>query len=288
MSAKSKRIDAHIHLWHFDERELTWLDPSTSAVIRRDFLLSDLIPLLSSRQIDAAIAVQARRSLAETEWLLSLAEESSSICGVVGWVPLMDQGINSILEKLIENPKMVAVREMVQSQPKGFLEEPSFNRGIELLTRHHIAYDLLIHANQIEEATKLVDRHPNQRFILDHAAKPRIALAEVEPWRSRIMELARRENVSCKISGLATEANWNTWTPPALYPYLDACVESFRPHRLLVGSDWPVCLLATSYSAWWDVLEQYFAAFSIVERQAIFGGNALNSYPAAIHTLKTT
>jgi L-fuconolactonase len=166
----------------------------------------------------------------------------------------------------------------VQAEPDGFLEAATFNRGIASLTARSLAYDLLIYERQLSEAIRFVDRHPQQRFILNHAAKPCIAAGELEPWASRLRELAQRPNVFCKLSGLTTEANWNTWTLDTLRPYLDSCVEAFGPGRLLAGSDWPVCLLATSYQQWWSTLHEYFLPFAEDEQRQIFGTNATRIY----------
>ncbi|GEM_PF-5852004 len=145
----------------------------------------------------------------------------------------------------------------------------------------NLTYDILIHQRQLIEATRFVDQHPYQRFVLDHAAKPRLSKGELEPWTTHLRELARRPNVSCKISGLVTEANWQHWTLESLRPYLDVCVEAFGSNRLLAGSDWPVCLIASTYSQWWDLLTLYFADFSEDEVRGIFGWNAIEFYRLA-------
>jgi L-fuconolactonase len=274
------RIDSHLHLWHFEQKQLPWLDAKCTP-IHRDFLIGDMTAVLNTANVEAAILVQARQSLEETRWLLLCASETPQACGVVGWAPLCAPDLSSVLDEFLNEPKLVGLREIVQAEPDGYLDRTDFNRGISLLTERNLSYDLLLHQGQLEEAARFVDRHPNQRFILDHAAKPRIASAELQPWSSRIHELARRENVSCKLSGLVTEAVWLTWTPQSLRPYLDTCVEAFAPHRLLAGSDWPVCLLASTYPKWWSILDQYFESFSQHEVQAIFGGNAVESYGLA-------
>jgi L-fuconolactonase len=219
--------------------------------------------------------------VAETEWLLECAAASEEICGVVGWVPLMDAGLPTILDRLASRPKLVGIREIVQGQAAGFMDQPAFQSGVGLLSNYGLAYDLLLHEGQLVEATRLVDRYPNQRFVLDHAAKPRIAAGEIEPWGGALRELARRENVVCKLSGLVTEAVWKDWSLETLRPYLDVCVQSFGANRLLAGTDWPVCLLASSYVGWWGVLAEYFSAFSGAEKQGIFGANTLAAYRVA-------
>jgi L-fuconolactonase len=271
------RIDAHHHLWHFQEAEFAWID-DTMAPLRHDFLIEDLCHALRSEKVDAAIAVQARQTIEETQWLLECAETTPIICGVIGWVPLAADHLSVVLDSFMNHEKLAGLREIVQSEPDGYLDRADFNRGIAQLTSRNLTYDLLIRESQLEEATHFVDRHPQQRFVLDHAAKPRIASGELEPWRSRLREIAKRENVCCKISGLITEADWRNWTPEELRPYLDSCVEVFGPKRLLAGSDWPVCLLASTYSQWWSVLAEYFSSFSEHEVARIFGGNAIDRY----------
>jgi L-fuconolactonase len=274
---RTLRIDAHHHLWHFREAEFAWID-DTMAPLRRDFLAEDLHHALRSANIDASVVVQACQTLEETRWLLKCAEATPAICGVVGWAPLTADNLSTVLDRFIDHEKLVGFREIVQSEPDGYLDRTDFNRGITHLTARNLTYDLLIHERQLEEATRFVDRHPQQWFVLDHAAKPRIATGELEPWRSRLREIAKRENVCCKISGLVTGADWFNWTPEHLHPYLDICVEAFGPKRLLAGSDWPVCLLASTYAQWWDVLAAYFSSFSANEVDRIFGGNAIDRY----------
>jgi L-fuconolactonase len=271
------RIDAHHHLWHYRAAEFDWIEDNMAA-LRRDFLPDELRRELQTANIDATVAVQARESLEETRWLIECARSASIIRGVVGWAPLGADNLPEIIDRFDEAEKLVGLREIVQGKADGYLDQPAFNRGIGHLTSHSLAYDLLIHEHQLIEATRFVDQHPNQRFVLDHAAKPKISKSELEPWKTNLHGLAYRPNVSCKISGLVTEANWQHWTLESLRPYLDVCMEAFGPNRLLVGSDWPVCLLASTYSKWWDLLTLYFADFSEHEVQRIFGGNAIDFY----------
>jgi L-fuconolactonase len=214
----------------------------------------------------------------ETEWLLASARANTAIAGVVGWVPIEADDLTTTLDRFAGDGKLVGFREIVQSEPDGFLDRPDFNRGIGTLSDRGFVYDLLIREHQLPEATRFVDRHPNQRFVLDHAAKPRIAMGELHPWAERLRNLARRANVVCKISGLATEADWSSWSDVSLRPFLDVCVDAFGPDRLLAGSDWPVCLLASSYSRWWDMLRAYFSVFTQHEQHQIFGKNAVATY----------
>jgi L-fuconolactonase len=271
-----QRIDAHQHLWNFEPEEFAWITDEMS-LLRRDFLEADLCTALNTVKIDASIVVQTSRSVAETERLLDCARRTSAIAAVIGWLPLHSEDLPALLDHF-DTRHLVGLRHIVQAEPDGFLEAAAFNRGIANLTARNLTYDLLIYERQLPEAIQFVDRHPQQRFILNHAAKPRIAAGELQPWANRLRELAQRSNVFCKLSGLTTEAHWNTWTLDTLRPYLDLCVEAFGPGRLLAGSDWPVCLLATSYQRWWNALHEYFSTFAEDEQRQIFGTNAATIY----------
>lgn len=270
-------IDAHHHLWRYSAAEYDWIDDSMTS-IRRDFLPSDLVGELTSSGVDGAVAVQARQTLEETRWLLKLARDFVKIRGVVGWAPIASTDFEASLSEFTAEPKLVGLRHVVQAEPSGFLDGADFNHGICALRNTGLVYDLLIIESQLEEAIRFVDRHPQQIFVLDHIAKPKIASGELEPWRTLIQELSKRRNVSCKISGMATEASWSQWSIESLRPYLDTVVEAFGADRLMAGSDWPVCLLATSYACWWQVLRDYFADFSVQERTSIFGVTAVKTY----------
>ncbi|HWZ51891.1 MAG TPA: amidohydrolase family protein [Granulicella sp.] len=274
------RIDAHHHLWNYSLAEYSWID-DTMAALRRDFTAADLHEVMSTASVDGAIAIQARQTIEETSWLLDCADATDKICGVVGWAPLLTGELGAVLDGFATRGKLVGIREIVQAEPDGYLDQRAFGQGMAELTRRGLAYDLLIRERQLEEAIRLVDRHPQQRFVLDHAAKPRIAASDMEPWRQHIHALGQRGSVFCKLSGLVTESNWSHWSLDTLRPYLDVCVEAFGPHRLMAGSDWPVCLVASSYAHWWSVLDEYFAPFSSVERQRIFGGTAIEFYGLA-------
>ena len=270
-------IDAHHHLWHYSAPEYDWID-NRMAALQRDFLPEDLVVEIAQAGVDGTVTVQARQTLEETQWLLELAQSRNIIRGVVGWAPIAAPDFEDSAAALATNPKLVGLRHIVQVEPKGFLDDPGFNRGIRTLQKNGLVYDLLIVESQLEEAIRFVDRHPQQTFVLDHIAKPGIAAAAIEPWRTHIRELSRRSNVSCKLSGMVTEDSWSSWSMESLRPYFDVVVEAFGPDRLMAGSDWPVCLVATSYSRWWQVLDDYFAGFSKNERAAILGATATRIY----------
>jgi len=271
-------IDAHHHLWRYSVDEYDWIDDRME-MLRRDFSVADLVLETASAGVDHTIIVQARQSVEETRELLALADSDELIVGVVGWLPLTDPTrLAWALQTWGNHRAMIGLRHVLQSEPAGFLRRRDFNQGISSLKQYDLAYDLLILADQLPEAIEFVDTHPEQRFILDHLAKPRIAPGEMEPWRSNLRRLAERSNVWCKISGLATEADWVQWSPTILEPYLDAAVEAFGLGRLIAGTDWPVCLVACRYARWWQVLREYFAAFTPEEQAGVFGRNAIDAY----------
>jgi L-fuconolactonase len=270
-------VDAHIHLWQYDQVEYGWIDDSMQT-LRRDFTASHLIDEMNAGDVETSIAVQARQSLDETHWLLSEARKEPRIAGVVGWAPIANESFREILEDLQEHPQLVGLRHIVQAEPRGFLESADFQRGIAQLQGTGLSYDLLIHAGQLAESIAFVDRNPNQIFVVDHCAKPAIAISELSSWAELIRELARRENVFCKVSGLITEADWNAWSLDRLRPYLDTVFDAFDTPRLMTGSDWPVLTLASSYNQWWETLRTYTESLSESEKAMIFGTTAIRAY----------
>lgn len=271
------KIDAHHHFWNYNPVEYDWIDDSMP-VIRRSFLPTDLRNEIETAGIDGVVSVQARQTLEETDWLLQLASENDFIKGVVGWLPLADPNMTELLQQYAEFEKLKGIRHIVQGQPAGFLDAPEFNQGISQLNKHDLVYDILIFENQLEEAIRLVDRHPDQPFVLDHIAKPKIKNAQLNPWQKNIRSLAKRDNVSCKLSGMVTEADPQNWNEQQIQPYLETVLSAFGPQRLMFGSDWPVCLLATDYSQWSKLIQNYIAPLSGVEQAAIMGENASRIY----------
>jgi L-fuconolactonase len=198
---------------------------------------------------------------------------------IVGWVELCSAKVQAQLEELSANKRLRAVRHVVQSEPDdNFILRADFNRGVALLRRFKLAYDILIFERQLAAATALVDRHPDQVFVLDHIAKPRIETHEMSPWRERMRELALRPNVYCKVSGMVTEASYTSWTEQQLRPYFDVVLEAFGPQRIMFGSDWPVCLVACDYARWRGLVAAWTAALSQSEQARIFGGTAVEAY----------
>jgi len=271
------RIDAHHHFWHYTPDEYAWIDDAM-ADLRRDFLPADLAAEISAAGIDAVISVQARQSLAETESLLAYASAHPWIAGVVGWLPLAHPAIAPLLERFAANPWLRGVRHILQAEPDAFMENRDFNFGLSQLRAFNLTYDILIYHPQLPAAIQLVDRHPDQVFVLDHIAKPAIRAAELQPWKRNLIDLARRPNVFCKLSGVVTEAHYKTWTWDRIVPYLDAALDAFTPERLMFGSDWPVCRVAVSYLDWVRTVERFTATLTAADREAIFHTTAARAY----------
>src|SRR6267143_984184 len=258
-------IDAHQHFWIYHQREYGWIVDSM-AVLRRDFLPADLKPELEGSGFQGCVAVQARQTLEETRWLLELAEQAPFILGVVGWVDLRSPRLRFELESFAGKSKLVGVRHIVQSEPdERFLLRPDFLRGVAMLEEFDLTYDILIYPRHLPVAAEFVARFPRQRFVLDHLAKPPIKSGDLDSWACGIRELAQAPNVFAKLSGLVTEADWQNWKPEHIIPCLDVAFECFGPSRLMIGSDWPVCMVAAPYSGVIDIVSDY-----------------LNQYPAKV------
>jgi L-fuconolactonase len=273
-----ERIDAHHHLWRYSKEEYGWIGPGMEA-IARDFLPGDLQTDLRACGVAGSVVVQARQSLAETDWLLESAASSPAIRGVVGWAPIADARFSHALEQLKEKRKLKGLRHIIQAEPDDeFILRDDFNLGIAALAGSGLVYDILIYERHLPAAIKFVDRHPNQIFVLDHLAKPRIKDHVLEPWKSNLFEIAKRENVYCKLSGMVTEADWKKWNTTDLRPYADAAVEAFGPSRLMFGSDWPVCLLAATFVRWVQTVQDFLGALSSSEKELVFGGVASKVY----------
>ncbi|HTQ96673.1 MAG TPA: amidohydrolase family protein [Candidatus Acidoferrum sp.] len=274
------RIDAHQHFWVYDPKEYGWIDESMK-VIRRDFLPADLKPELEQRGFRGCVAVQARQSLEETRWLSQMAADAPFILGVVGWVDLRSKAIRAELKEIAKETKLVGVRHIVQSEPDDrFLLGEDFLHGVECLEEFGLTYDILIYEKHLPVAAEFVEKFPRQRFVLDHLGKPPIKEGRLQPWTKGIRELAKFPHVYCKLSGLVTEADWRLWTPEQIAVYLDVAFECFGPQRLMIGSDWPVCLVAGSYSRTIAVVEKYLEAASLTPeaRENVLGENARRFY----------
>jgi L-fuconolactonase len=272
------RVDAHQHFWKFDPVRDSWITNEMN-VIRKDFLPQDLAPLLKKNKLDGCVAVQADPSDGETDFLLRLAGEFDFIKGVVGWIDLQAPDMEHRLDSLQQYPALKGFRHILQSeQDRAFMLRPEFKRGIRALNKFGYAYDLLILPDQLKYAIQLVQEFPDQKFVIDHLAKPLIRQGITEPWKQDMMEIAQYENVYCKLSGMVTEADWNNWQQDQIRPYLDIAAHAFGAKRILFGSDWPVCLLAASFEETLAIVEDFFSSFSERERALVFGGNAVEFY----------
>ena len=275
------RIDAHQHFWRYSPQTHAWID-DTMLAIKHDFLPADLMPLLDAAGFDGCIAVQAEQTIAETEWLLALADEHAFIRGVIGWVDLCAPDVTEQLRRIAAHPRLRGIRHIVQDEPAGFMLCPDFRRGIAALAEFGLTYDILIYERQLSEALALVRRFPNQRFVIDHIAKPAIRDASIEEWRAGITAIAACPNVYCKLSGMVTEADWQRWRPSGFAAYIETVLETFGPRRVMIGSDWPVCLLAGDYGGVIAIVTDAIGMLSVDERDAIMGGTAVEFYGLTI------
>lgn len=278
-------MDSHQHFWRYTPQDYGWIS-DTMPAIQRDFLPHDLEPLLQAAGFDGCIAVQARQSEAETDFLLDLAEESSIVKGVVGWVDLQAPDLEARLEHYASFPTLKGFRHIVQDEPDDqFLLRPAFVEGVRLLHKYHFKYDILIYEKQMPTAVAFVDRLGDQPLVLDHIGKPLIAEGPTLRWTDGIKALAQYPHVYCKISGLVTEAAWHQWKPDDFKPFLDIAFDAFGPDRLMIGSDWPVCLLAADdYAEVIGLVEGYVAGFSEEDRIRILGANAERFYGVSNRT----
>jgi L-fuconolactonase len=283
-------IDAHHHLWRYSQSEYGWID-DTMSVLRRDFLADQLAEVARTAEVDGFVSVQARQSIAETESLLALAQQQPQILGVVAWLPLAAEELSLHLDRLSGSPWLKAVRHVVQDEPDDrFLLGEAFNRGVATLARYGLVYDILIYARQLPAAIAFVDAHPQQVMVLDHIAKPTITASQFDtPWEQSFRELAKREHVRCKFSGVATEIRTQDgsglssgrptdWSVDQIRRYWDVALEAFTPKRLMFGSDWPVCLLATSYDRWLATVRELAAELSPGEQADLFADTAIATY----------
>lgn len=248
-------------------------------VLRRDFRLDDLYAVTSEAGVTGTIVVETERTIEETEWLCQVAASDDLIRGVVGWAPLTSSTIEGQLERMAALPKMKAIRHPIHDEvDDDFLLRNDFNQGIAALRQFNLGYDILIFEKHLAQTIRFVDRHPDQVFILDHVAKPRIRDRALSPWREHIGDLAKRPNVYCKLSGLVTEDDWNTWSYDSLYPYIETALEAFTPKRLMFGSDWPVVTLASSYRRWMANVLVVVGSLTRNERERILAGTAIEAY----------
>ncbi len=270
-------IDTHQHFWKYDPVNYSWINDEMQ-VIRRDFLPGDLAVVVNEEKLQGTIAVQADQTEAETDWLLQLAAKNDFIKGVVGWVDLRSSHIEERLQHYQQFSKLKGFRHVLQGEEPSFMLQESFLNGISKLNEYGFAYDILIFPQHLEAALQLVKQFPQQRFVVDHVAKPTIKDSKIDEWKTGMQQLAKHKNVYCKISGMVTEADWKNWTAEQLKPYIDTVAESFGIDRIMYGSDWPVCLVASSYNKWIETVKEYFSAYSAEDQEKVFSGNAIKFY----------
>lgn len=272
------KIDSHQHFWKYNQREYNWIADEMK-ILKRDYLPDELLTELTSLGFTGSISVQARQSLEETEWLLSLAQENSFIKGVVGWVDLCSSEVKNQLERFSKYPKLVGVRHVIHDEPDdNFMLRNDFLRGVGLLQHYGLTYDILIFPKHLPNAIQLVSRFPQQIFVIDHIAKPLIKDKIIEPWKEQIEAISRYNNVYCKLSGMVTEANIKSWSREDFVSYLDIVFSTFGTNRLMIGSDWPVCKLGGAYSQVMNLVIDYIKTYSDEDIIKILGGNAIKAY----------
>jgi L-fuconolactonase len=271
-------IDSHHHFWMYTKKDYGWISDKMTA-LQRDFLPVHLAATLKEAGVNGAVSVQARQTLEETRFLLKHANENEFLRGVVGWVPLVDAGVGKSIEEFAGQAKLKGMRHVLHDEKDdNYILREDFNRGVSQLKGAKLRYDILIFEKHLPQTIQFVDRHPDQTFIVDHIAKPKIKEHQMEPWKKNMTELAKRPNLYCKLSGMVTEADHEKWTPADLQPYIDTVLEVFGPKRLMFGSDWPVCLLASPYQKWFETAKASISKLSESERARILGGTAIEAY----------
>jgi L-fuconolactonase len=271
-------IDSHQHFWIYEAEKHAWIDDDMK-VIRQDFLPEDLKIVYQENNIDGCVAVQADQTLAETDFLLDLAEKNDFIKGVVGWVDLRASNIDAILNQYSKFPKLKGFRHVVQGEADhNFMLRLDFLNGIAALEKYNFTYDILIFPHQLGAALELARRFPNQKFVIDHIAKPYLKDGFYDGWAALMKAIGEHKNVYCKLSGMTTEADYNNWTPEQIEPYMQLVLDAFGANRILFGSDWPVCLVAGNYTKTKELVTNFIAKLSSEEQAAIMGGNAMQFY----------
>lgn len=277
------RVDAHQHFWRYSPEEFGWIAPDS--VLAKSYGPPELKELLRGAGLAESIVVQARQTDEETRWLLQLADEHPWILGVVGWIDLCASDLNQRLGALAAQRKLLGFRHVVQDEPAEFLLDAAFQHGVRGVLEAGLVYELLVRAPQLEHVPAFLNGVVHDRnaaaIVIDHGGKPAIAEGEWEPWAGRIAAIARQYPLSCKLSGLVTEADHGSWNEDEVMRYMQHLLDCFGPERLIFGSDWPVCLLAGSYERVHALVQRFLEPLREGEREAIMGGNARRIYARA-------
>jgi L-fuconolactonase len=273
-----ERIDSHQHFWSYDPALHSWMTDDMT-VLQRDYGPAELLRLLQQSGLDGSVAVQASQTEAENDFLLSLAADHPFIAGIVGWVDLQSPAVGERLAYYKQFSAIKGFRHVIHDEPDiDFMLRPAFLNGIRTLADFGYTYDILIFDIHLPNTLLFVQQFPDQPFVVDHIAKPKIRNGEIDNWRASLAAVASFPNVCCKISGMVTEAVWKKWKQQDLIPYLDAVVELFGTKRIMYGSDWPVCTLSGSYAETYGIVQAYFSRFSADEQRDFFGQNAKRFY----------
>ena len=272
-------IDSHHHLWKYSAEQYGWISEEMS-VLRHDFLAAELRQVAAQSKVDGFVSVQAQQTVEETDALLAIAKSEPLIRGVVGWLPLADPDIGAAIDRYASETKLKGVRHVVQDEADDrFIMGDDFNRGVALLKNAGLVYDVLIFAKQLPASIEFADQHSELTLVLDHIAKPTIHTDKFDTtWEKGFREIAKRENLYCKFSGVLTEIRDQQWDIKTVRPYWDVALESFTPSRLMLGSDWPVCLLKASHTDWTNIVRELASELSADEQAAFFAGNAMEAY----------
>ncbi len=270
-------IDTHVHFWNFDPIRDNWITEEMNA-IQKDFTPKDLEPIYNELQISGCIAVQANQSENETDFLLSLSKDNPLIKGIVGWTDLRSPHLEERLQYWSNFKKIKGWRHVLQAENEEFILAEDFIKGVQQLAAYNYTYDLLVYHDQLNATIKLVEQLPNQPLVLDHCGKPNIKSGNIKNWSAAIKELSSHQNVSCKVSGLLAEADWQNWTEKQMFDCFDVIFNNFGTNRIMYGSDWPVMLISRPYADWFKLVRKYASQFSEIEQKDIFFNNAVEFY----------
>jgi L-fuconolactonase len=273
-----KIIDSHQHFWKYNSKDFDWITDDMS-VIRKDFLPEELRSIYQTNNVEGCVAVQVNQTEDENKFFLDFADQFDFIRGIVGWIDFMVEDVEDRLYHWQQYKKIKGYRHILQGEKdRALMLKPSFKNGIGALRKFDLTYDILIYPDQLQYALDLVKFFPDQKFVIDHLAKPYIKSGEIDQWKKDIKQFKQHENVYCKISGMVTEANWKNYTGATFKPYLDVVTETFGTKRMMFGSDWPVCLVAAFYEKVLGITQNYFSSFSVNEKNNIFYKNAIAFY----------